>query len=1322
MMTEFDRILHGLRTSLRAPTTDGLSVLLYLMATEPFDNSRCFRNFSRQLVQRGAIGASALLMLQKPVAKIGGEASDIILDVGKMPASVKSVDLLQFAERLPSPHPRLLPDSSPLRLPADGKQYLMCVPIERPALDETVHLGNRKISVVQQKSTVAYLFFWLKDPKSIKKYRSKIHWYAVLVAHLREKEQLAKCKAIINNARIIPREDIKDAIDLCITGIKKLLKCDSVTLLLNRGYTEVFEPNADSAVNKTNNRFEIVKDVKRQENPIKSVGFWVNDDEGLLSEVINLGRNGLRIGNRDGLSDARYIGLTFHLKPGNENNHYYCQETGKSLRSFEFHRPTAPEQTIFYAPLFTLSRHGAQIGALRIGYSSPATMQNTEKKILAAFIEYMSARIRNSFIYSLNIDHVISLRKIKSLFEIADKTKLDDLDKLEKMLPAVIKDLAEISKFENVAIGYIKGVGNGKEICYPCPRGWSPPAVRKYSRIAVNDPDSGLAGLAIRLKRDVFLSYMGNQKETYLGSTIFVNEERNEFLDERRSGIVQKGFKNLTAYYRSTVEANEKVFATFVFLIQYKNIVLGSIRVEVTKANWNRYLGLAYVNFFKAFANTLALFFYKVRLAQEEKRIAGIIANARQKLASLSGGSRDGRGRVLIYVLTEILAVDGVKINICEPDNLKLSFRAFKKNRGNIALGLINADIPTIGKLLKRSGPSNVYNICLSLLLEEVQQNDSFFLYIPSFKGNLSDFKSRMSSDDYSRFINNNKFASYLGIVIGEPNEELKILQMIANTENAFDELLIDYGLFRNWVQEVHQVILEAISMPKSVSNSFLASQPDEVVRLIPFNEINPEFGLVGSGSKIERLKNFMVAGCGWNKDNVLIVGEDGTGHHHIAEALHKNSHRSSYEIIWVDCSRLRPDTAAVELFGQADSKGEISGESMIGKFLQAHKGTIVLQRIENLHKDIRGMLLNALTNKKIQPVGALNPIAVDCRIIATSDTHLGPGNFDTNLFFRLSQIKIVTVPLREMIKERPDNLLELISYLLYKRNGQRQLIGIDNQSYHHLLEYQFPGNVRELQTILNNSLIQYPHLDVIKITGEDLPSASQKQETAPIELNEKKVWDNSRKTGIHSRRAVKILFLCADPKIAVRRRMDDEVKRIGDALQKTQHGRMFTLQQEWAVEASELQKHLMEHRPYIVHFSGYGTPNNELMLRIPNSRKGQAVSADALSRMFALLKDNIRCVFLNACYSKTQAKSISEHIDCVIGMSEAIGNKTAIKFAEAFYQAIGFAKDIDTAFQLGCNNVQLHNLGEEDRPKLLAPNCDPKTVVFVNAVDQGEK
>jgi hypothetical protein len=192
----------------------------------------------------------------------------------------------------------------------------------------------------------------------------------------------------------------------------------------------------------------------------------------------------------------------------------------------------------------------------------------------------------------------------------------------------------------------------------------------------------------------------------------------------------------------------------------------------------------------------------------------------------------------------------------------------------------------------------------------------------------------------------------------------------------------------------------------------------------------------------------------------------------------------------------------------------------------------------------------------------------------------------------------------------------------------------------------------------------------------------------------------------------IKILFLAANPKDTPPLRLDEEIRAIDNALLQAKFRDRFDIKQHWAVRVFDLQGYLLRYKPDIVHFSGHGNSSSGIILEdeIGNSHE---VSPRALSQLFSVLKDKMRCVVLNACYSENQAKAIAEHIDCVIGMSRAISDNAAIEFAQSFYQGLGYGRDVKTSFDLGCVEIDLKNLNEESTPKIVALRKDPKKIVF---------
>ena len=193
-----------------------------------------------------------------------------------------------------------------------------------------------------------------------------------------------------------------------------------------------------------------------------------------------------------------------------------------------------------------------------------------------------------------------------------------------------------------------------------------------------------------------------------------------------------------------------------------------------------------------------------------------------------------------------------------------------------------------------------------------------------------------------------------------------------------------------------------------------------------------------------------------------------------------------------------------------------------------------------------------------------------------------------------------------------------------------------------------------------------------------------------------------------------KILFLAANPSDTTRLSLDEEIREIEEALRQAKFRTKFNIEQQWAVRVTDLQGCLLRHQPDIVHFSGHGSRSSELILQ-DSTGNSYPVSVKALGHLFSILRDNIRCVVLNACYSEQQAQIIAQYIDCVIGMSKSIGDLAAINFSKAFYQALGYGKDVKTAFELGCNQLDLVKLNEQDTPKLLALRCNPQEIVFMH-------
>ena len=180
-----------------------------------------------------------------------------------------------------------------------------------------------------------------------------------------------------------------------------------------------------------------------------------------------------------------------------------------------------------------------------------------------------------------------------------------------------------------------------------------------------------------------------------------------------------------------------------------------------------------------------------------------------------------------------------------------------------------------------------------------------------------------------------------------------------------------------------------------------------------------------------------------------------------------------------------------------------------------------------------------------------------------------------------------------------------------------------------------------------------------------------------------------------------KILVLAANPKGTSPRSLDREVREIGEGLKRSRHREQFELVSRWAVRPRDIQRAMLDENPQIVHFAGHGKGEEGLVFE---DEIGQVklIDGQALARLFDLFSNQVECVILNGCYSQTQAVSISQYIDNVIGMSASIGDSAAIEFAIGFYDALGAGRTVDFAYKFGCNAIQLAGITEHLTPIIL--------------------
>jgi DNA-binding NtrC family response regulator len=242
---------------------------------------------------------------------------------------------------------------------------------------------------------------------------------------------------------------------------------------------------------------------------------------------------------------------------------------------------------------------------------------------------------------------------------------------------------------------------------------------------------------------------------------------------------------------------------------------------------------------------------------------------------------------------------------------------------------------------------------------------------------------------------------------------------------------------------------------------------------------------IVGVSDPIERVKKMIVKVAG-SSSTVLIRGESGTGKERIARAVHKASPRANERFQAVNCAAINENLLESELFGH--ERGSFTGAhaEKKGLFEIADKGTLFLDEIGDLNIAMQAKLLRALQEREIMRVGGTRPIKVDVRVLAATNRDLEAmvkdNRFREDLYYRLNVIPIDVPPLRQ----RRDDIRVLMDYFLRKhsRPSERQM-RLSNEAQRLILEYAWPGNVRQLESAIERALLL---AEGDEITVEDLP------------------------------------------------------------------------------------------------------------------------------------------------------------------------------------------------------------------------------------------
>jgi formate hydrogenlyase transcriptional activator len=299
-----------------------------------------------------------------------------------------------------------------------------------------------------------------------------------------------------------------------------------------------------------------------------------------------------------------------------------------------------------------------------------------------------------------------------------------------------------------------------------------------------------------------------------------------------------------------------------------------------------------------------------------------------------------------------------------------------------------------------------------------------------------------------------------------------EIEQRARRKDGQYRWFLIRYNPFRNDQGQVTRWyatgtdIDDRVRAEQRTRNENLALR-EQIDRDSMFEDI------VGSSEALRRVLR-QIAKLASSDSTVLILGETGTGKELVARSIHKRSNRADRAFIGVNCAAIPQSLIASELFGH--EKGAFTGATQrrLGRFESANGGTIFLDEVGDLPSEIQVALLRVLQEREIERVGSNKAIPIDVRVVAATHRDLNAlvaeGKFREDLLYRLNVVPIDVPPLRERVADIP----LLVEYFIdrFGKKAGKKFRTIDKKSLRLLQEYAWPGNIRELQNVIERAVI----------------------------------------------------------------------------------------------------------------------------------------------------------------------------------------------------------------------------------------------------------
>ena len=327
---------------------------------------------------------------------------------------------------------------------------------------------------------------------------------------------------------------------------------------------------------------------------------------------------------------------------------------------------------------------------------------------------------------------------------------------------------------------------------------------------------------------------------------------------------------------------------------------------------------------------------------------------------------------------------------------------------------------------------------------------------------------------------------------------------------------------------ELLKKISEAVKQPAASPKQTISSGKGESTHQKNAGGAPSSDYLEGESDAAEQLYNY-VRLVAPTTMSVLINGASGTGKEYVAHRIHQLSKRAGQPFVAIDCGSIPKELAASEFFGHV--KGSFTGAltDKTGAFVAANGGTIFLDEIGNLSYEVQIQLLRALQERKIRPVGSNKEITVDVRLVSATNEDLEQaiekGTFRQDLFHRINEF---TLRMPEL-KDRREDILLFANFFLDQANREldKQLIGFDDAASKALLEYHWPGNLRQMKNIVRRATLLAQSKFITPNELNELHETVHTHIGLPLrneETEKQQIIEALRQTGNNKSRAAQLL------------------------------------------------------------------------------------------------------------------------------------------------------------------------------------------------------